>query len=158
MTAARARRRAGETVEFALAGTLVILLILGICAFGYSCWQVTAVDYELSRLSETLPDDWASRDADEVVKEMILEGSTLDASRLTVENATIKAETRAETLKGDAAAKALGKDYTYRTETWVTVSAEVDYDATGAIALGGKVDHKRTVEGTYLVERKNEMQ
>lgn len=153
----RQRRRAGEVIEFALAGPIIILMVFGIIGFGISAWQRSAIDYELSHMAEKLPDDWASRPADEVVSQLVLANSSLDPAKLTVSRASIREDEKTEAKDNDPVAQRLGSDVAYRHEKWVTVTADVEYDATGPLALAGKVDYKRTVEGTYLVERRYEV-
>lgn len=153
----RERASANDVLETACVMPFILLLVLGILAFGFSAWQRSSIDYELTHMAEDLPDDWAGRDADDVVRELVLEGSFLDASRLTVSNARIEQSSETTARGNDAVARRLGSNGAYTKETWVTVTADIEYDATGAVAFAGKIDYKRTVEGTYLVERRYEV-
>lgn len=155
--ALRERVCANDVIETACVMPLILLLVMGILAFGFSAWQRSSIDYELSHMAEDLPDDWAGKDADEVVRELILKDSFLDGSKLTVSNARVEESSETSTRANDAVSKRLGSSGSYTKETWVTVTADVEYDATGALALAGRIDYKRTVSGTYLVERRYEV-
>lgn len=155
--ALRERACANDVIETACVMPLILLLVMGILAFGFSAWQRSSIDYELSHMAEGLPDDWAGKDADQVVRELILKDSFLDGDKLTVSNAKVEQSSETSTRNNDAVSKKLGSSGSYTKETWVTVTADVEYDATGALALAGRVDYKRTVSGTYLVERRYEV-
>lgn len=153
--ALRERACANDVIETACVMPLILLLMMGILAFGFSAWQRSSIDYELSHMAEDLPGDWAGKDADEVVRELILKDSFLDGDKLTVSNAKVEQSSETSTRSNDAVSKKLGSSGSYTKETWVTVTADVEYDATGALA--GRIDYKRTVSGTYLVERRYEV-
>jgi hypothetical protein len=157
MRTLRARWRGQSLVEFAVVGPLVILLILACLGFGWSTWQRSMVDHQISTLASDLPDDWESYDADELVKKLICDGTLLDEDKVEVENARVT--TRKVDSPSSSTVSVDGTDETLRatdTKTYVTVSATVRYDLTGPLALGGSIEYVREVKGDYLAERRYE--
>lgn len=140
-------------VEFAISGLCVILLIFGITSFGFSAWQTSSVDYQLSTMASTLPDGWSSMSSDELVRELVLKDSTLDPAKLTVTDAHVTVEEKDHIKADDEVATSLGSSATRNKERWLKVTGTVSYDSTGGVALGGQIVRTRTVCGTYQLER-----
>lgn len=149
----RSRLPGQGLVEFAISGLCVVLLIFGITSFGFSAWQTSSVDYQLSTMASTLPDGWSSMDSDELVRELVLRDSTLDPARLTVSDAHVSIEERDQVKADDGVATSLGSSATRNKERWLKVTGTVTYDSTGGVALGGQVVRTRSVCGTYQLER-----
>lgn len=153
------RGRAGgqSMVEFALVGWFVIMFIFAILAAGITMWEKTTVDYQLTTMADELPDGWQSMDKTALVKKLILDGSTLDESKLTVSDVSVETETKTEVKEDDPVAIQLGSSSATHEEKWLNVSAKVTYDATSPVAIFGKTVYTREVDGSYLTERRYEV-
>lgn len=153
------RRRLGgaETMEFALVGPVVIVLIFAILAFGVASWQRSSIDYELATMAESLPAGWSTKSDEELVRELVLSGADLDPDRLEVSNASVKTRDTTEAAQGDSVAAALGSNVAYWQSRWLDVDADVTYRVSGGFDLGGPMEYTRHVSGTYLLTRRYEV-
>lgn len=140
-------------VEFALVGWFSVAFIFAICAAGLTLWQKATLDHQLTTMADELPDGWESTDKETLAKELILDGSSLDADRLTVSGVTLSTVSSGGIDPDDDLARALNSTAARREEKWLEVSCDVEYDATSPVELFGKTLYKRHVEGSYLLER-----
>ena len=157
MSGARRREAAAEMVEAAFVIPLTVTLVLGLVAFGYAMLERSLVEGQLSSLGRELPDGWSSMTAEQVVRDLVLDGSTLDPARLTVSSASLAESTESRDAQGDPVAVALGADASHEDSRWVEVKATVSYTLDGFGVAFGRETFTRTVRGTYLAERRWEV-
>ena len=145
-------------VELALVLPVLVALTLGLMGLSWAAWQRADVDRSLSDLAYELPEGWESADADELVRELVLEGSSLDPAKLTVENAVAEVESRNQTQQGSSLAESLGGSYLAQERGWVRVSADVSYDLSNPLGwFGVPGTYMRHVERTYLTTTRTEL-
>lgn len=153
---ARGRLRGAEMVEAALVMPVTILVTIGLVVVCFAMYERAAVDHQLSTMGQELPDGWQSMADADLARELVLDGSTLDPGRLTVDSATVTASSASEVRDNDPVATELGGLVSRDERRWVTVTATVTYDLDSGTGLGpGRVT--RTTRGTYLVERRWEV-
>ena len=152
----RARMRGQAMVEFALSGLVVVTLLLMVLGLGVMAWQRSAIDYELSSLADELPAGWDDSSDDELVRQLVLDGSSLDPDRLEVSSASVERSLEAQVRPAVPVSAALGSTVATTTWDWVTVTATVTYDLPDVMGLGGG-PYEREVHGSYLVERRYEV-
>lgn len=119
----------GQTfVEFAFVAPLLLFMIFGIIAIGWMAWQRAAIDAQLSSVAYQLPSNWSSyTDQNALVRDMLLDGASIDGSKLTVSNASVSVSQDRAAVSGsmpDALSMSAGTD----TTATVHVSADVTYD------------------------------
>lgn len=152
----RNRLRGAEMVEASLVMPVTILITIGLVVVFFAMYERAAVDHQLSTMGQELPDGWQSMADAELARELVLDGSTLDPGRLTVDSATVTEDTASEVRDNDPVATELGGLISRDERRWVTVTATVTYDLETGTGLGpGRVT--RTARGTYLVERRWEV-
>ena len=149
-----ARLRGQSAVEFALGGLVVILLIIAVMSVAVTSWQRSAIDYELSSLSDSLPAGWASMGDEELLRHLVLSGSTLDPERLEISRAVVEQREEVEVRPADEVAQRVGSSTATVTEKWVEIEGTVSYELPGAF---GSSTYIRDLEGTYLIERRYEI-
>lgn len=149
----RERLSGQAIVETAIAGAFVVMLIFAVIAAGLTMWRKSDTDYQLTTMARELPDGWESEDKKELVRDLVCEGSSLDPSKLTVNSAELKYETKESIDEDDPVATELGSTSARHKETWLTVEANITYDATAPVALFGQTSYTRSVSGSYLIDR-----
>ena len=85
-----------------------IMLIFAVIAAGLTMWRKSDTDYQLTTMARELPDGWESEDKKELVRDLVCEGSSLDPSKLTVNSAELKYETKESIDEDDPVATELG--------------------------------------------------
>lgn len=125
----RTGRCSGQTfVEFAFVAPLLLFMIFGIIAIGWMAWQRAAIDAQLSSVAYQLPSNWSSyTDQNALVKDMLLDGASIDGNKLSVSNASVSVSQDRTAVSGsmpDALSMSAGAD----TTATVHVSADVTYD------------------------------
>lgn len=148
------RLRGQSAVEFALGGLVVILLIIAVMSIAVTSWQRSAVDYELSSLSDSLPAGWSSMGDEELLRHLVLAGSTLDPDGLEISRAVVEQREEVEVRPADEVAQRVGSSTATVTEKWVEIEGTVSYELPGAF---GSSTYIRDLEGTYLIERRYEV-
>lgn len=153
---ARSRLRGVEMVEAAFVMPVTILVTIGLVVVCFAMYERAAVDHQLSTMGQELPEGWQSMADAELARELVLDGSTLDPGRLTVDSATVTSSSATDVRDNDPVATELGGLVSRDERRWVTVTATVTYDLDTGTGLGpGRVT--RTARGTYLVERRWEV-
>lgn len=152
----RSRLRGAEMVEAAFVMPVTILVTIGLVVVCFAMYERAAVDHQLSTMGQELPEGWQSMADAELARELVLDGSTLDPGRLTVDSATVTSSSATDVRDNDPVATELGGLVSRDERRWVTVTATVTYDLDTGTGLGpGRVT--RTARGTYLVERRWEV-
>lgn len=152
----RSRLRGAEMVEAAFVMPVTILVTIGLVVVCFAMYERAAVDHQLSTMGQELPEGWQSMADAELARELVLDGSTLDPGRLTVDSATVTSSSATDVRDNDPVATELGGLVSRDERRWVTVTATVTYDLDTGTGLGpGRVT--RTARGTYLVERRWEI-
>lgn len=147
----------GEMVEAAVAMPVTIVLTVGLVLLGFALFERSVVDSRLSTLGSELPDGWSQMSAEQVVRDLVLEGSGLDPERLKVSSASLRQTDESSDVQGDPVAVALGADVRHEESHWVEVEGTVSYEFDGLGIPFGTVTFERTVRGTYLAERRWEV-
>ena len=152
----RSRLRGAEMVEAAFVMPVTILVTIGLVVVCFAMYERAAVDHQLSTMGQELPEGWQSMADAKLARELVLDGSTLDPGRLTVDSATVTSSSATDVRDNDPVATELGGLVSRDERRWVTVTATVTYDLDTGTGLGpGRVT--RTARGTYLVERRWEV-
>ena len=113
------------SVEFILIMPVLLTFLFAIGSFAMLSYQNTVIQHSLATLADALPAGWQEQDRNELVRDLVCDGTDLDKSRLTVTNARVKTETSGAVNDGDSIASDLGAS-TLRTETRrVAVEAEI---------------------------------
>ena len=130
----RSRLHGAEMVEASLVMPVTILVTIGLVVVFFAMYERAAVDHQLSTMGQELPDGWQSMADAELARELVLDGSTLDPGRLTVDSATVT-EDGVRVRDNDRWQQARG--LVSRDERrWVTVTATVTYDLETGTGLG----------------------
>lgn len=150
--------RAQAMVELSICLPILLTLTIGIICLGITEWRVSDASHALSDLATELPDGWQTLPADELVRSLVLDGSSLDAERLTVTNASVREVRTSDVDASGALAVALGGTFKVSESTWLVVSADVSYDLGGATAWPTDPGvWSRHVERRYLVSTREEV-
>ncbi len=125
--------------EFILIMPVLLTFLFAIGSFAMLSYQNTVIQHSLATLADALPAGWQEQDRNELVRDLVCDGTDLDKSRLTVTNARVKADTSGAVNDGDSIASDLGAS-TLRTETRrVAVEArELAPQPDGATVGGGE--------------------
>lgn len=149
--------RGAEMVEAAIVVPVTIVLTVGLVLLGFALFERSVVDSRLSTLGSELPDGWSTMSAEQVVRDLVLDGSGLDPERLEVSRATLRESSESSDVQGDPVAVALDADVRHEESRWVEVEGKVSYEFDGLGIPFGTVTFERTVRGTYLAERRWEV-
>lgn len=141
---------AQSAVEFALTLTLFLVVVSSTAFFGYAAYQRAQINHALGTLATELPADWAQVPAKDLAKRLILQGSDLDPSALTVESASVDVDEEVDVRDGDPIAAALGGQVGRSERHRVTVSASVCYQFEDAFLLSGQVTTHATAKRSYI--------
>ena len=137
------------SVEFILVMPVLLLFLFSIGSFAMLSYQNTVIQHSLATLADALPAGWQEQDRNELVRDLVCDGTDLDKSRLTVTNARVKADTSGTVEDGSSIASELGAS-SLRTETRrVTVEADIAYEYNDPLALGRKTTLERHVSHGY---------
>lgn len=154
----------GQTlVEFSVAGTLFLSLLLAIVSLSVSAWSRSSVDFSMSELATQLPAGWDAMDDKTLVRELVTDNgeAAIDPSRLTVLSASVEEikTSPQSSSSADSVARALGSENAYRSSSWVRVKARVSYRLdVGGMVIGGPVGtYTRDIDRVYLVQRRYEI-
>ena len=127
------------SVEFILVMPVLLTFLFAIGSFAMLSYQNTVIQHSLATLADALPAGWQQQDRNELVRDLVCDGTDLDKSRLTVTNAN----------DGDSIASDLGAS-TLRTETRsVAVEADIAYEYNDPLSLGRKTTLTRHVSHSY---------
>lgn len=137
------------SVEFILIMPVLLTFLFAIGSFAMLSYQNTVIQHSLATLADALPAGWQEQDRNELVRDLVCDGTDLDKSRLTVTNARVKTETSGAVNDGDSIASDLGAS-TLRTETRrVAVEADIAYEYNDPLSLGRKTTLTRHVSHSY---------
>lgn len=153
----RSRMRGQAMVEFAICLPILLSLTLGLVAVGVAEWRRSDADHALSNLASELPEGWESMPDAELVRALLLDGSSLDEDRLTVTDADVSVSASSDTDASGRLATSLGGGFVKRESTWVVVSADVDYDLDDGIWPLVSGTYSRHVERRYLASTRTEV-
>lgn len=96
------------SVEFILIMPVLLTFLFAIGSFAMLSYQNTVIQHSLATLADALPAGWQEQDRNELVRDLVCDGTDLDKSRLTVTNARVKTETSGAVNDGDSIASDLG--------------------------------------------------
>lgn len=148
-TRAHAHLTAQGSVEFILVMPVLLLFLFAIGSFAMLSYQNTVIQHSLATLADTLPAGWQEQDKNELVRDLVCDGTDLDKSRLTVTNARVVTRTKGSVNDLDSIAHDLGAS-SLRTETRrVAVEADIAYEYNDPLSLGRKTTLKRHVSHSY---------
>lgn len=154
----RGRMRGSAMVELALCLPVFLALTIGTMGLALACWERADVDHSLSNLASELPGGWEDMDEGDLVASLVLSGSSLDPTRLSVDGASVRVVTLREVDPSSGLAQRLGGSFSLREDSWVEVSADVSYDLSNPLdwygLLGGCSRH---VERRYLASTRTEV-
>lgn len=148
-TRAHAHLTAQGSVEFILVMPVLLMFLFAIGSFAMLSYQNTVIQHSLATLADTLPAGWQEQDKNELVRDLVCDGTDLDKGRLTVTNARVKTETSGTVHDSDSIAHDLGAS-SLRTETRrVIVEADISYEYSDPLSLGRKTTLRRHVSHGY---------
>lgn len=166
-SAAARRTRASRTrgrgllgqasVEFVIVFPLLIFCMFMIMWAGYSFYERATLTNQLSQLGSELPDGWESMTDQGLVRELILDGTTMDPDALTVVFASVNPSAPSVSTKdNDPVARSLGLTSSRVSTQTLTVTATVEYRFTDLWSFWGSTTARNTVTRTYLIGQKHE--
>lgn len=155
---ARLRGPSGQaSVEFVIVAPLMLFTIFMIMWAGYSFYERATLNNQLSQLGSELPSGWQDMPQKDLVRNLILDNTTMDADALTVVDASVTRNTPyVSTKDGDAVAEALDLSKSTVTTETLTVTATVEYRFTDLWSWWGSTTARNTVTRTYLIGQKHE--
>ena len=77
------------SVEFILIMPVLLTFLFAIGSFAMLSYQNTVIQHSLATLADALPAGWQEQDRNELVRDLVCDGTDLDKSRLTVTNARV---------------------------------------------------------------------
>ena len=80
------------SVEFILIMPVLLTFLFAIGSFAMLSYQNTVIQHSLATLADALPAGWQEQDRNELVRDLVCDGTDLDKSRLTVTNARVAVE------------------------------------------------------------------
>ena len=72
------------SVEFILIMPVLLTFLFAIGSFAMLSYQNTVIQHSLATLADALPAGWQEQDRNELVRDLVCDGTDLDKSRLTV--------------------------------------------------------------------------
>lgn len=160
MTAAHPRGPHGPAgqvaIEFALAATAFLVLLLGTMDAAISSFERTMVDYRISTIADNLPDGYDSLSDADLVRDALCDREGLDPDRLTVVSADVEPVDHDPGTGPDALAGELGSENATRRQTRLEIKAKITYDVSG-IGILSTGDYTREFDQTVTLTRRYEI-
>lgn len=144
-------------IEFTACAMIFLALLIGTMQFGMGAFQRSAVDYEISRVGNDMPAGWEDKPAEQVVRDIIAEGTGLDMDRLSVANAKIEVVPAVSNANADPYATNLGGVVKTENGKTMKVSGDVSYPLAKGIGLVDLGTYTQHFERTCQVERRFEV-
>lgn len=150
MRTIRAPRPAGQSsAEFVIVFPAFLAIVFGAMFFCFAAYQRADLDYQLSSLADELPANWQSMDREELVRDLVLEGSNLDGADLEVRSARVSVDRDQDVREGGAMASALDAGVTRTDQQRIEVAADIAYTYSDALSFGHEVTYERHLERSY---------
>lgn len=142
--------KAQAAVEFTLTVAVFLTMVSFLAFFGYAAFERAQLNHSLGTLATELPANWSQIPAEELAKQLVLEGSDLDPDSITIESASVEVDRDVDVTQHDPIAESLGAEVGRKERHRVRVSAAVTYDYEDAFLLGGGATAHANVSRSYI--------
>lgn len=143
-------------IEFVLVSSMFLMLVIALMDFSVIAFRTATVDYKVNHLEQELPQGWDGGQAAATIARAIAEDTTLDASKVKMENVKVSSRRVSEVEESDEASRfgALLDTHTY---VVYTISGDVTYPTGDGMAIAGGAVYTRHFERTLRVENREEI-